>query len=74
MIQKAISRNAKSPDFDGLHVYLSHLLDDKGGITTARFDAHIAQRQKDEAIVMKQGRLWQEEVDARQKKKKEKNP
>jgi hypothetical protein len=70
MIQKAVRRNAKAPDFDGLDVYMSHSFDSTGGIITQAFDRHIAGVQKDEAQILKQQRLWSEEQDTRKKKEK----
>ena len=64
MIQKAIARNAKQPDFEGLEIHLNHALDAGGGLTTSAYDRHIAEEQKAHAITLKQTRLWKEEQEA----------
>ena len=69
MIQKAIKKNARAPDFDGLELHLTHLLDSTGGITTSAFDRHVAEEMRTEATTMKQHRLWREEHDADTKRK-----
>ena len=69
MIQKAVKRNPKVPDFEGLEVHLSHLLDARGGIVTTAYDRHIAEEQKAEAITLKQTRLWRDEQEADAKRK-----
>jgi hypothetical protein len=71
MIQKAIRKNARAPDFEGLELHLTHLLDSTGGITTSAFDRHVAEEMRTEAITMKQHRLWREEHDADTKRKKD---
>ena len=52
---------------------MSHSFDESGGIVTSDFQKHIAEEQKAEAVVMKQHRLWTEEVAAETKKKGDKN-
>ena len=42
VIQKAVKRNAKAPDFNGLEIFLSHRLDASGGVVTSKFDKHIS--------------------------------
>jgi hypothetical protein len=69
MIQKAVKRNCKAPDFEGLEIYLSHRFDASGGVVSRSFDKHISALQRDEAQIMKQTRLWHEEVDAKAKTK-----
>ena len=64
MIQEAIKKNARAPDFDGLELHLTQLLDSTGGITTSAFDRHVAEEMRTEATTMKQHRLWREEHDA----------
>jgi hypothetical protein len=62
-IQRAVRRNARAPDFDGLESYMSHALDPSGGVLAPDFDRHVASIQKDEAMILKQGRLAREEVE-----------
>ena len=69
MIQKEVKRNNKSPDFEGLEIYLSHRFDATGGVISTSFDKHISAMQRDEAQIMKQSRLWHEETENKQKDK-----
>ena len=74
MIQRAVRRLPKSPDFEGLDVYLSQSFDSSGGVITSEFDRHIADIKKGESLVLKQERLFREEQEALSKKKqKDKN-
>jgi hypothetical protein len=68
MLQKAAQRSSKTPDFEGLELYLSHKLDVHGGILTVAYDRHIAEEQKTMAISLKQNRLWREEREAEHKR------
>ncbi len=61
MTERAVKRNPRLPDFEGLSVYLAHTLDETGGVVTTAFDKHIADIKKDAALVLKQERLWREE-------------
>jgi hypothetical protein len=63
-IQRAVKRNPRNPDFEGLDAYLSSALDPSGGVVSPEFDRHVAGLQRDEALIMKQGRLAREEADA----------
>jgi hypothetical protein len=72
MIQKAVRRSPRSPDFSGLHSYMEHMADHASGAATPAFDRHVAALQKDEAIIMKSQRLAHEEVEADEKRKKPK--
>eukprot|EP00974_Lingulodinium_polyedra_P005533 521272-Lingulodinium_polyedra.AAC.1 len=38
MIQRAVKRNPRAPDFDGLGVYLARRFDSAGGLITKDFD------------------------------------
>ena len=50
-----------------LEIYLSHRCDSSGGVVSSNFDKHIAEMQKSEATIMKQMRLWHEEIDSKHK-------
>lgn len=66
-ILKAIRKNPKNPDFEGLDLFLRHM---EGGTATTRtpkFDKFLSETQKTEAAVSKQIRLAREEEDARRK-------
>ena len=67
-IQKAVKRSPKVPDFEGLELYMNHLLDPSGAAHAPSFDAHIASVTKDEMVVLKQMRLAKEEALAKKKK------
>ena len=64
MIQKAMKKKARAPDFDGLELHLTHLL-----YSTSVFDRHVAEEMRTEATTMKQHRRWREERDADTKRK-----
>ena len=68
-IQKAVRRNPRSPDFENLTEYMRHAADATGTVSAPVFDRHVADRQRDEAQVMKQTRLAREENDADEKRK-----
>ena len=69
-VQKAVRRNPRSPDFENLTEYMRHAADATGTVSAPVFDRHVADRQRDEAQVMKQTRLAREENDADEKRKK----
>ena len=71
-IQKAVRRNPKSPDFEGLEVYGRHMTDSSGSVFAPTFDKHVAETQRAAAITLKQDRLNREEQaheETRRKKK-----
>jgi hypothetical protein len=57
MMQEAVKKCPKAPDFSGLRIFLSHLLDADGGITASELDKHISQRQRADVQILKQSRL-----------------
>ena len=74
MIQRAVKKNSRSPDFEGLDGYLSNTLDPLGGVLCPEFNKHISELQKTESAILKQQRLAREEADAvTARKKKEKD-
>lgn len=72
MIQTATRKNPKVPNFHGLDSFLSYSFDEAGGVVTSSFAKFVAEEQKAEAVVLKQHRLWQEEVEADEKRRREK--
>ena len=64
MIERAVKRNPRAPDFEGLEMFLANGYDATGGVTTRDFDMFIAETQKNDAEIMKQTRLWREEDNA----------
>ena len=75
MIETAVSRNPRSPNWEGLELCFSPTLSETGAITTQafEFEAWFAGVQKDHAFVLKQQRLLQEEREAEAKKQKSDN-
>ncbi|CAK0836811.1 unnamed protein product, partial [Prorocentrum cordatum] len=67
-IEVAVRRNAKVPDFTGLDVLMSASTDESGAATTAVFSQWVANGQKDQATIAKQGRLLREEKEAERKR------
>ena len=70
MIQAAVRRQPRAPNFEGLEAYLSHSIDESGGVITSDFTKYVAEEQKAEAQVMKQNRLLREEHTADDKRRK----
>ena len=64
MIQRAVKRNPRVPDFDGLECFLANTLDTQGGLVTLEFEKHMASIQSAEAQVLKQQRKAREENQA----------
>jgi hypothetical protein len=60
-IQRAVQRNPKQPDYEGLDVMMSHPVNELGGAVTRNFTAWVADQQKSEAQVLKQMRMFKEE-------------
>ena len=59
-IETAVRRNPKQPDFEGLDLLTTQVVDETGGVTTAGLSTWVAQRQKEGAQTLKQGRLLRE--------------
>ena len=70
MLERAVRRNPRAPDFEGLSSYLAHVLDSNGGVQSSAFATHIADIQKVDAIIMKQHRLVAEETKASKNRRK----
>ena len=69
-IEMAVRRNPKQPDFEGLELYTSQVLDETGAVAATGFTNWMSQRQRDEAQILKQGRLLREERAAEGKRSK----
>lgn len=50
VLEAAVARNPKAPDWEGLDMVQSHTLTEEGGAVAAKFAAWVANVQKDEAI------------------------
>ena len=73
-IQRAVRKNPRNPEFDGLESFMMHMPSSAGVAHAPKFDKYIAEEQKTQAQILKQQRMQKEEVDAdadrRQKKDK----
>ena len=69
MIERAVKKNPKNPDFSGLEHYMANSLDASGGVVAPDFDKHVASLQRDEALIMKNWRLAREEHEAELKRR-----
>ena len=69
-LETAVAGNPKSPDFSGLDVMLLSTPTESGGAVTAGFHELVANQQKSQATIWKQGRLFREEKAAELKRKK----
>jgi len=67
-LEVATSRSPKSPDFTGLDLLLHSSVSDVGAAVTSEFSNWLAERQKAQAIVWKQSRLYREEKEAEARK------
>ena len=61
VLEAAVSRNPRNPDFDGLDIITSARVNDVGAIQTQKFTEWVSSVQKDEAVVLKAGRQLREE-------------
>ena len=67
MIERAVKVSPRCPSFHGLHKMIEHSLEEGGGIATKEFTAHMAQMAEADARVLKQNRLYREELAAKKK-------
>jgi hypothetical protein len=56
MIERAVRRGPRNPDFDGLDVFMANAFDSSGRVLTTAFDKHMASVKQSEAVVLKQDR------------------
>ncbi len=61
-IQRAVRVNPRAPSFLGLHKMIEHALDESGGVSTKDFTAHFATVAEADARVLKQNRLFRQEL------------
>ena len=64
MIEAAVRRSLRAPDFEHAEVYLEHMMDAPGGASASKFEKRVADRQQQRAIILTQCRLLREEGDA----------
>ena len=69
-IEMAVNRNNKAPDFTGLSMVLSSVVDGSGAVQTKGFHKWVADKNESRARIMKSERLYYEERSAAAKKKK----
>ncbi len=67
--ENAASRNPKLPDWEGLDVVVSSKITSRGAVEVAGFTAWLSGVQRDQAQILKQGRLFREERAAENKHK-----
>ena len=67
MIERAVRVNPRAPSFEGLGKMTQHALDEGGGLATREFTAHMAQMAETEARILKQNRLFREELASKKK-------
>ena len=60
-IEIAVKKNPKQPDYEGLESLLETAVDSSGSAVLPGITTWLAERQKDEAFVLKQSRLWADE-------------
>ena len=73
MIQRAVRRNPRNPDFEGLETFMAHAFDTSGGVVTTQFDAEMAEMRKTQAVILKSESLLKEESEADSKRQNNKN-
>ena len=66
-MMRAVKRNPKSPDFDGLDTYLRRLDLPSAGARTPHFDRFVMEDQKTEAFIQKANRIRKEEMESENK-------
>ena len=69
MLERAVRRNPRAPDFEGLDAYMEHMVEGGRGLPLADFEKHISEVQKADAQIMKQARLAREESEADAKRR-----
>ena len=69
-IEMAVSRNSKAPDFTGLSVVLSSVVDGSGAVQTKGFHKWVADKNEARARIMTSERLYYEERSTAKKKAK----
>ena len=73
LIENAVARNPKQPDWEGLEHVVASKVSSTGAAEVPGFMSWLTNVQKDQAQVMKQGRLLREERAAEGKRQKEKD-
>eukprot|EP00971_Amphidinium_carterae_P348897 6490727-Amphidinium_carterae.5 len=68
LLESAAARNPKVPDMEGLELMVAGKFNTQGGIEATGFNQWLTGVQRDQAQVMKQGRLLREERAAEQKR------
>ena len=68
-VQRAVRRNPRTPDFTGLDRMTGQAFAETGGTVCSEFDRRYFESQRIQAQVMKQSRLWREEHEADDKRR-----
>ncbi|CAK0870115.1 unnamed protein product [Prorocentrum cordatum] len=67
-IQRAVKRCPRHLSLEGLDLMLRSSLDESGRVVTSKFDAFVAEEQRAQGVILKQGRLCREEQESDAKK------
>ena len=70
MLEMAVSRDPKNPDWEGLDLLTTRKVTASGSVDLPKVSQWLASAQKDRMTVLKQGRLLREEEEAKKKKPK----
>ena len=62
MIERAVKRNPRAPDFNGVETILANGYDVAGGVATLNFDKNIAETQMNDAVILKKLKMLREEL------------
>ena len=73
LLEVAVERNPKSPDWEGLDIIVSARVTEGGRAEVLSFSDWMSTVQRDRAIVLKQGRLLREERAAEKKRRGDKD-
>ena len=60
-IEMAVARNPRCPDWEGLDVVIASRIGESGQAAVQDFETWLSSTQRDQAVVLKQGRLLREE-------------
>jgi len=62
-IETAVAKNPKVPDFEDIEVVAGTTITSAGTLVLPEYSKYVTEVQKDEAYLLKNRRLWQEERD-----------
>ena len=62
-LQRAVRRNPRAPDYEGLQVYMAHSMEANGTVRSTQFDKFVSTVMEADAKILKQQRLAKEEAE-----------